>query len=210
MARQEERESIAWQARQSGAGETSPSGGIGDGADVYGCPMRIAALCTLLACASTPSRAPLYPEHPLIGKIWNGTAFVDEEVLDAAVRSAEFALLGETHDNPDHHALQARLVRAAAQGRKPGIVFEMLDVGQQAAIDAAPRTPDAIGEAANWSHSGWPDFSMYRPIFDVALAAGLPIVAGNFTKAQMSAIVMGGAAKVPPAIAALLQRRGEP
>lgn len=178
---------------------------------LYGHTMvRITAFCTVLACASTPPRAPLYREHALAGRIWNGTAFVGEEALDAAVRSSDFVLLGETHDNPDHHALQARLVRVAAQGRKPAIVFEMLDVGQQAAVDAAPRTPDAIAEAVSWSHSGWPDFSFYRPVFDAALEAGLPIVAGNFTRAQMSAIVMEGAAKVPQDVSALLQRRGEP
>ncbi|MGE5049089.1 MAG: ChaN family lipoprotein, partial [Deltaproteobacteria bacterium] len=172
--------------------------------------MRIAALCMVLACASSPWRSPLYREHPLVGRIWNGTSFVDDQALDAAVRSADFVLLGETHDNPDHHALEARLVRAAAQGRKPAIVFEMLDVGQQAAVDGAPRTADAIAEAVNWSHSGWPDFSLYRPVFEAALAVGLPIVAGNFTKAQMSAIVRDGAQKVPPDVAALLQRQPEP
>jgi uncharacterized iron-regulated protein len=51
---------------------------------------------------------------------------------------------------------------------------------------------------------------MYRPIFEAALAAGLPIVAGNFTRAQMSAIVKEGTAKLPPEIAALFQREGEP
>src|SRR3954466_1305556 len=124
-------------------------------AAVYGRAMRIALLCTALACASTPGRAPVDREHPLVGRIWNGSAFLDEQALDAAVQSADFVLLGETHDNPDHHALQARLVRVAAQGRKPAIVFEMLDVGQQAAVDAAPRTSDAIAEAVDWSHSGW-------------------------------------------------------
>src|SRR5205085_6193162 len=128
--------------------------------------MRIAALCTVLACASSPWRAPLHREHPLVGRIWDGTAFVDEQRLDAAIQSAEFVLLGETHDTPDHHALQARLVRIAAEEREPAIVFEMLDVRQQAAIDAAPRTSDEIAEAVDWAHSGWADFSLYRPIFD--------------------------------------------
>ncbi|HET7786136.1 MAG TPA: ChaN family lipoprotein [Myxococcales bacterium] len=172
--------------------------------------MRIAILCATVACASSPFRAPLHREHPLAGRIWNGSAFVDQQALDAAVQSAHFVLLGETHDNPDHHLLQARLVRVAAQGRKPAIVFEMLDVSQQQAVDAAPRNADAIAEAVNWAHGGWPDFSMYRPIFEAALAAGLPIVAGNFTRAQMSAIVKEGAAKLPPEVAALLQREGEP
>src|SRR5437868_5417762 len=109
--------------------------------------MRIAALCAVLGCASSPWRAPLHREHPLIGRMWNGTAFVDEQALDAAVRSAHFVLLGETHDNPDHHALQARLVRVAADRRKPAIVFEMLDVGQQPAVDARPRsTSDVLAE----------------------------------------------------------------
>ena len=168
----------------------------------------LAVFCAVLACASSPWRAPLYREHPLVGRIWNGTDFVDELALDAAVRSAHFVLLGETHDNPDHHALEARLVRVAAQERKPAIVFEMLAVDEQPAIDAAPRTSDAIAKAVSWSRSGWPDFSLYRPVFDAALAAGLPIVAGNFTKAQMRAIVMDGPATLPPDIAALLRRQG--
>src|SRR5690242_12305298 len=127
--------------------------------------MRVAALFTVLAaCASSPWHAPLHRDHPLVGRIWDGAAFADEQTLDAAARSAHFLLLGETHDNPDHHALQARLLRVAAAGRTPAVVFEMLDVGQQAAIDAAPRTPEGIAEAANWSRSGWPPFSMYRPI----------------------------------------------
>ncbi|HEY6808620.1 MAG TPA: ChaN family lipoprotein [Myxococcales bacterium] len=172
--------------------------------------MRVAALCAALACASSPWRSPLYRENPLVGRIWNGTSFVGDEALDAAVRSADFVLLGETHDNPDHHALEARLVRIAAQGKRPAVVFEMLDVSQQAKVDAAPRTPEGIAEAVDWSHGGWPDFSLYRPVFEAALAAGLPIVAGNFTKAQMNAIVREGAAKVPPDVAALLERQPEP
>lgn len=175
--------------------------------------MRIVALSAIglgLACASSPWRAPLHRDHPLVGRIWNGTAFAGEQDLDAAVRSAEFVLLGETHDNPDHHSLQARLVRVAAQERTPAIVFEMLDVAQQPAIDAAPPDSDALAKAVSWPHSGWPDFSLYRPIFDAAFAARLPIVAGNFTKAQMSAIVTQGAAGLPEEIAALLQRQGEP
>ncbi len=169
-----------------------------------------AAVCSSLACASSPWRAPLHRDHPLVGRIWNGTGFVDQQALDEAVRSAHFVLLGETHDNPDHHALEARLVRVAAQDRTPAIVFEMLDVGQQGAVDAAPRTPDGIADAVDWSRSGWPDFSMYRPVFEAALAARLPIVAGNFTRPQMHAIVMGGESKLPAAVAALLERRGEP
>jgi len=80
--------------------------------------------------------------HPLVGKIWDPRAarFVDEATLTAAIASADFVALGEVHDNPDHHLLQARLVRAGtAAGRRPALAFEMLTADQQPAIDAALR-----------------------------------------------------------------------
>src|SRR3954468_24833367 len=102
--------------------------------------MRIVALCAVVACASSPWRAPVHRDHPLTGRIWNGAAFSDEQALVDAVRSATFVLLGETLDNPAHPGPQARLEGVPARGRKPAVVFEMLDVGQQATLDAAPRS----------------------------------------------------------------------
>jgi len=135
--------------------------------------------------------------HPLVGKIWDPRAarFVDEATLAAAVASADFVALGEVHDNPDHHLLQARLVRAVtAAGRRPALAFEMLTADQQAAIDAAlagaPKDPDAI--AAVWQASRWPDFRYYRPILAAGLEAGLPIVAANLPRAQAREIVAKG------------------
>jgi uncharacterized iron-regulated protein len=98
--------------------------------------------------------------HPLVGRIWDPRAarFVDEAALAAAVASADFVLLGETHDNPDHHLLQARLLAAiVAAGRRPALAFEMLTADQQAAVDAAlaraPKDPDALAEAVAWKAS---------------------------------------------------------
>jgi uncharacterized iron-regulated protein len=137
--------------------------------------------------------------HPLVGKIWDprGGRFVDEAALAAAVASADFVLLGETHDNPDHHLLQARLLRAILEGsRRPALAFEMLTADQQAAVDAslarAPRDPDALAEAVGWKASRWPDFRFYRPIFAAGLEAGLPVVAANLPRAQVRAIVSKG------------------
>ncbi len=136
-------------------------------------------------------------DHPLVGKIWEPRAarFVDEATLVAAVASADFVALGEVHDNPDHHLLQARLVRAtAASGRRPALAFEMLTAEQQAMVDAAlarsPKDPDALAEA--WKASRWPDFQYYRPIFAAGLAAGLPIVAANLPRGQVREIVAKG------------------
>ncbi len=138
-------------------------------------------------------------EHPLVGKIWQPASgrFVDEATLVAAVAAADFVALGEVHDNPDHHLLQARLLRAiTAAGRRPALAFEMLTTDQQPAVDAArsgaPRDPDALGKAVDWAHSRWPDFKYYRPIVAAALEAGLPIVAANLPRKQMSEIISKG------------------
>jgi uncharacterized iron-regulated protein len=137
--------------------------------------------------------------HPLVGKIWDARAarFVDEATLSAALAGADFAVLGETHDNPDHHLLQARLLRAIiAAGRRPALAFEMLNADQQTAVDAslaaAPHDPDALGSAVGWAATRWPDFEWYRPIFAAGLEAGLPVVAANLPRAQVREIVSKG------------------
>jgi hypothetical protein len=77
-------------------------------------------------------RSPLGAEHPLVGRIWSTRAgrFVDEATLRAALRG--YVLLGEKHDNVDHHALQAQLLDAMREGgRRPAVAFEMLDASAQ-------------------------------------------------------------------------------
>lgn len=79
--------------------------------------------------------------------------------------------LGETHDNPDHHARQAEW--SAALGAK-ALVFEMLTVNQAAAISPDLRGDEAaLAEVLDWDGSGWPDFAMYYPIFAAVPEAGI-------------------------------------
>jgi uncharacterized iron-regulated protein len=191
-------------------------------------PLGIAVFAALAcACASrTAGGAPspagakawvsaLHREHPLVGRIWDArnARWVDEASLESALARAEFVLLGETHDNPDHHLLEARLVRAvAAGGRRPAVAFEMLDTEQQAKVDRAlaraPRDADALAEAVGWSHSGWPAFAMYRPVFAAALDAGLPLLASNLARERAHAVVAYGTAALAPRVGAILDRAG--
>ncbi|WP_412094047.1 ChaN family lipoprotein [Alloyangia pacifica] len=84
----------------------------------------------------------------------------------SALTGADVVFLGEIHDNPAHHARQAELV---AEIQPVALVFEMLTAEQ-----AAQVTPDlmrdeaALQSALAWNDSGWPDFSMYYPIFAAA------------------------------------------
>jgi uncharacterized iron-regulated protein len=180
-------------------------------------PLRLCVVL-LLACgcaSSSANRAPeshadtwrsaLNRDHPLVGKIWDVRrgVWVDEPALRAELSRARFVLLGERHDNPDHHLLQAEVVRAlTGSGREPVLAFEMLDVEQQSAVDAAlaraPGDPDALAQAVAWDQSGWPDWSLYRPIFAVGLERGLRIVGANLPSAQVKQLVLRGPEALPP------------
>jgi uncharacterized iron-regulated protein len=157
--------------------------------------------------------SPLHRDHPLVGQVWDVRQgqFVPWQQLEQTARDRDFVLLGELHDNPDHHLLQARMVEAVtAGGRRPALAFEMLDLSQQAAADAAgeqaPGDPDALAEAVQWQQSSWPDFSLYRPIFEAGLRAQLPIVAANVPREQVRAAMMEGLGAVDPALRARMER----
>jgi len=82
--------------------------------------------------------------------------------------TADVVLLGELHDNPTHHAHQARAVATLAP---KALVFEMLT--PEAASKMPDTLPDAatLGQIFGWEAAGWPDFSMYYPIFAAAPTA---------------------------------------
>ncbi len=86
--------------------------------------------------------------------------------LATAVESAEVVLLGETHDNPDHHRMQAEIVAAMAPR---AVVWEMLTGDKAGGVDAALiRDAERLERALHWAESHWPDFAMYLPIFEAA------------------------------------------
>ncbi|PHS21987.1 MAG: hypothetical protein COA85_12215 [Robiginitomaculum sp.] len=123
---------------------------------------------------------------PLLGKIWSfrENAFITPTDLAKAMAKADFALLGETHDNADHHRLQGWMVSAiAGQGRKPAVVWEMFDTGQSQALitfqNGKPDNADALGTAVNWGKTGWPQWPLYQPIAEAALSSGLSMYAGD-------------------------------
>lgn len=76
---------------------------------------------------------------------------------------AQIIILGEVHDNPLHHAEQARIV---ADLRPKAVVWEMLSpqqISQSQGVDRGNAA--ALGAALGWEAAGWPDFAMYHPIF---------------------------------------------
>ena len=65
-------------------------------------------LCALLVGCATQSTvwvSSIGADHPMAGQLYAGTQPVSEQVLREATLRADFIVLGETHDNPDHHLL---------------------------------------------------------------------------------------------------------
>lgn len=79
---------------------------------------------------------------------------------------ADVYVLGEVHDNPAHHQVQAEAVADLAPA---ALVFEMLTREQAHTANAMARDEaGALAEALDWEASGWPDFALYHPIFAAA------------------------------------------
>lgn len=136
--------------------------------------------------AAEPPPAPiLAAAHPLAGRIWAATgAYLAPDDLILDVLAHNLVLLGETHDNADHHALQAWIARRlAAAGRRPVVAFEMMETDQQDKIDAHlardPGDVEGIGPAVDWAKRGWNPWDQYSPIARAALEAGGALKAAN-------------------------------
>lgn len=164
------------------------------------------------AAASGPDlpawRAPIGRDHPLVGRIFRiagqapATALAPLEVVHALERT-DFILLGEKHDNPDHHALQAWTITALAHsGRRSAIALEMIGSDQAPALARYLAAPDAdavgLGEAVGWRARGWPDWEIYAPIARAALQANLPIVAADIASKIQRQVSRNGIASLPP------------
>ena len=129
--------------------------------------------------------------HVLAGKIWavKQQRWISEADLNAELASRRFILLGETHDNPDHHRLQLAVLKALpSEGASPRVVaMEQFDIENQAAIEAAMMLPnptaDAIADAGKLNRKGW-DWDQYRPIVDFAISQKLRLRAANLSRAD--------------------------
>jgi uncharacterized iron-regulated protein len=125
------------------------------------------------------------------------------ETLIARLASRRYVLLGEKHDNPDHHHLQAWILRELiAGGRRPAVAFEMFRADQADAIArylaTSPGDARGLGDAIDWRRSGWPAWSMYEPIADAALRARLALVPANLSEATTGALRRSGASALDP------------
>ncbi|WP_299966655.1 ChaN family lipoprotein [uncultured Roseobacter sp.] len=98
------------------------------------------------------------------------SVFADSAVPPPAF-SADVVFLGEQHDNPAHHRVQAEWT---AEISPAALVFEMLTPEQAARITPENRRSQSdLAVVLEWEAAGWPDFAMYFPIFAAAETAAI-------------------------------------
>lgn len=150
----------------------------------------------------------LHQDHPLVGKIY-ATAeevFITPNQLVSRMAYLDYKLLGEIHDNPDHHLIQAWLIeRIVGFDRRPTLVFEMIERSQaqtlanymNAVRRRTQRRPATnFGPALKWEERGWPDWKIYQPVAEVAFRHNLDIVYGNPDRKDVKAVVKSGLAHI--------------
>ena len=155
---------------------------------------RAALAAAPMAAPMKGWQSPLRATHPLVGRIWEveSERYLSADELVEALATKRFVLLGEKHDNPDHHSLQLALVDAlASSGRLAGISFEMLASPITPRLKTLPtrtfESANALAAYLEWDDRGW-DWELYGPLVKRVVDLRIPIAAGNISRDQMSAM----------------------
>lgn len=139
------------------------------------------------AIASTPVSS---TANTLPGRLWSPaeSRFLAPEALFERLPAGGWLLIGEQHDNPDHHEIQAEIIRQLGQRQQLGAVaLEMANSAQQPLFDQVMQTrqpPSA--EALEWS-DGWP-WALYQAPVQAAFHWANRVLAADLSREQLHAV----------------------
>lgn len=148
--------------------------------------------------------SPAERDHPLAGRIYDvkAGAFISPTDYIAALSKATHVLLGEIHDNGDHHRLQGWVVSRLGGGAR-AVVFEQFRADQQSILNGFMAGLDAAGEttaaqveklflATGWARSGWPEKGLYAPLMAAVVSARMAMLAGNPPRQRVMEVARQG------------------
>ncbi|WP_409316159.1 ChaN family lipoprotein [Pseudomonas sp. KCJK9016] len=126
---------------------------------------------------------------PVSGEILDlrtGAAITPQDLLVRLGKPAR-VIIGEQHDNADHHAVQLWLLQSLGERRSQGsLLLEMLTPDQQARVDGvrrAPKLPADLAVELAWQ-GGW-DWNLYGPIVRFALTQPYPLLTANLDDTEI-------------------------
>ena len=139
---------------------------------------------------------------PLVLTLAGCASPLPQAAWESRLRGDAIVLLGELHDNAEHHRQRLNVLRRAfAAGWRPAIAMEQFDRERQADIERAraeePRDARRVIELAvpKSTRGGW-DWAYYQPFVELALEYDVPLIAANLSAADTSKIVREGYAGV--------------
>ena len=142
-------------------------------------------LASITLLQATP--APASPHGPIVQahvpeRVYDTQrkAFIDFEVMVAQLTSADVVLVGEQHDDPNTHRLEAALLDGLFRRKvSPVVSLEMFERDVQGTLDGylAGRVPE---DEALKSARPWPRYMTdYRGLVERAKVNGWPVIAAN-------------------------------
>lgn len=136
-------------------------------------------------------QTPLMHDHPLVGKIVHAESkrFISGTELLNELKTGRYILLGEKHDNADHHLGQAQIIRGLPNLKS--VVLEMLNRGQRERLSQVKDVNNFRSESG-WDKSGWPKYSIYEPVIDAIYKRGMLPGVGNPSREAMMASMKNG------------------
>jgi uncharacterized iron-regulated protein len=144
------------------------------------------ALLLLSACQHVSTPPPVVGE---IRDLRSGQTLTAEELIERLEKPSRL-IVGEQHDNRDHHELQLWLLQSLGERRAQGsLLLEMLTPDQQLRVDDvrhASTPPADLPGALTWQ-SGW-DWNLYGPVVRFALTQPYPLLAANLDMLEVRAV----------------------
>lgn len=147
--------------------------------------MWLMAVLVLAGCQHAVAPPPFNGE---IRDLRSGQVLTAQQLL-TRLAEPEQLIIGEQHDNADHHAVQLWVLRSLGEQRPQGsLLLEMLTPDQQPRVDLVRQTttpPADLPGALAWQ-DGW-DWNLYGPIVRFAFTQSYPVLAANLTNAEIRA-----------------------
>jgi uncharacterized iron-regulated protein len=153
--------------------------------------MRVLVALLLGAQAAQPAPLPTYVPQRVYET--GRQAFSDFEAMLADLAKADVVLVGEQHDDPNTHRLEAAILEGLANRSADATVsLEMFERDVQPALDsylAGRSTPEEFLRSSR----PWPRYATdYGPLVEFAKSRGWPVVASNVPRRHASAAAKAG------------------
>jgi len=168
--------------------------------------VALAILPALAACAPLADGATAaHPDCIAPGR-WvepGRSSAPDTAAIIGRAASAQVVLLGEQHDNADHHRWQLHML-AALHARTPGLVigFEMFPRRVQPVLDrwvAGELSESRFLREVDWRNVWRFDPQLYLPLFHFARLHRIPMIALNVERALTRGVAERGWDAIPDA-----------